>query len=95
MLLLAELSSVSAQKVILSPRPLMHAMSSYVPNFDLTSQQVELCFFCYLATICCLSSHSASCLVCLTVCFSRMLLKHLFTYWAHWKKKLEVVMLQR
>ncbi|RHN43039.1 putative ubiquitinyl hydrolase 1 [Medicago truncatula] len=37
--LLQELSSVSAQKVVLSPRQLMRAMSSYIPNFDLTSQQ--------------------------------------------------------
>lgn len=37
--LLQELSSVSAQKVVLSPRQLMRAISSYIPNFDLTSQQ--------------------------------------------------------
>lgn len=37
--LIQELSSVSTEKVILSPRKVMHAMSSYIPNFDLTSQQ--------------------------------------------------------
>ncbi|CAJ2676917.1 unnamed protein product [Trifolium pratense] len=37
--LLQELSSVSTEKVILSPTKLMHAMSSYIPDFDLTSQQ--------------------------------------------------------
>jgi hypothetical protein len=73
----AELSSVSTEKVILSPTKLMRAMSSYIPDFDLTSQQVELRFFCHLAW--CFSSLSASCLVCLFVGFCRMLLKHLFT----------------
>ena len=38
----AELSSVSTESVVLSPTNLMRAMSCYIPDFDLTSQQVEL-----------------------------------------------------
>ncbi|KAK7318501.1 hypothetical protein RJT34_03203 [Clitoria ternatea] len=37
--LLQELSSVSAERVTLSPRNLMLTMSNYIPNFNLTSQQ--------------------------------------------------------
>ncbi|XP_014511633.1 ubiquitin carboxyl-terminal hydrolase 27 isoform X2 [Vigna radiata var. radiata] len=37
--LLEELSSVSGEKVTLSPRKTMLAMSNYIPNFSLTSQQ--------------------------------------------------------
>ncbi|XP_061344595.1 ubiquitin carboxyl-terminal hydrolase 27 [Gastrolobium bilobum] len=37
--LLEELSSVSTEKVILSPRKMMLSMSNYIPNFNLTSQQ--------------------------------------------------------
>ncbi|XP_028755041.1 ubiquitin carboxyl-terminal hydrolase 27 isoform X2 [Neltuma alba] len=37
--LLEELSFVSAEKVILSPQKVMLAMSDYIPNFNLTSQQ--------------------------------------------------------
>ncbi|ESW31785.1 hypothetical protein PHAVU_002G267600 [Phaseolus vulgaris] len=37
--LLEELSSVSGEKVTLSPRKTMLAMSNYIPNFNLTSQQ--------------------------------------------------------
>ncbi|KAK7358886.1 hypothetical protein VNO77_00826 [Canavalia gladiata] len=37
--LLEELSSVGAERVILSPRKMMLAMSNYIPNFNLTSQQ--------------------------------------------------------
>ena len=38
----AELSSVSAERVTLSPQKTMLAMSNYIPDFNLTSQQVEL-----------------------------------------------------
>ncbi|CAI8619067.1 unnamed protein product [Vicia faba] len=37
--LLQELSLVSTENVVLSPINLMRAMSSYIPDFDLTSQQ--------------------------------------------------------
>lgn len=37
--LLEELSSLSAERVTLSPRNTMLAMSNYIPNFNLTSQQ--------------------------------------------------------
>ncbi|KAK4264822.1 hypothetical protein QN277_025948 [Acacia crassicarpa] len=37
--LLEELSFVSAEKVLLSPQKVMLAMSDYIPNFNLTSQQ--------------------------------------------------------
>ncbi|XP_014631266.1 ubiquitin carboxyl-terminal hydrolase 27 isoform X3 [Glycine max] len=37
--LLEELSSVSAERVTLSPRKMMLAMSNNIPNFNLTSQQ--------------------------------------------------------
>ncbi|KAH1251156.1 Ubiquitin carboxyl-terminal hydrolase 27 [Glycine max] len=37
--LLEELSSVSAERVTLSPRKMMLAMSNCIPNFNLTSQQ--------------------------------------------------------
>ncbi|XP_054807916.1 ubiquitin carboxyl-terminal hydrolase 27 isoform X2 [Prosopis cineraria] len=37
--LLQELSFVSAEKVTLSPQKVMLAMSDYIPNFNLTSQQ--------------------------------------------------------
>ncbi|XP_027363784.1 LOW QUALITY PROTEIN: ubiquitin carboxyl-terminal hydrolase 27 [Abrus precatorius] len=37
--LVEELSSVSAETVILSPQKVMIAMSNYIPNFNLTSQQ--------------------------------------------------------
>ncbi|CAJ1937927.1 unnamed protein product [Sphenostylis stenocarpa] len=37
--LLEELSSISGEKVTLSPRKTMLAMSNYIPNFNLTSQQ--------------------------------------------------------
>ncbi|KAL2342962.1 hypothetical protein Fmac_004247 [Flemingia macrophylla] len=37
--LLEELSSLSAERVTLSPRKTMLAMSNYIPNFNLTSQQ--------------------------------------------------------
>ncbi|KAL5175746.1 Ubiquitin carboxyl-terminal hydrolase 27 [Glycine soja] len=37
--LLEELSSFSSERVTLSPRKMMLAMSNYIPNFNLTSQQ--------------------------------------------------------
>lgn len=37
--LIDELSTVRQERAVLSPRILMHAMTSHVPNFNLTSQQ--------------------------------------------------------
>ncbi|GAU19681.1 hypothetical protein TSUD_78060 [Trifolium subterraneum] len=57
--LLQELSSVSTEKVILSPTKLMRAMSSYIPDFDLTSQQDAAEAFVHL--ICSLREESGGC----------------------------------
>ncbi|KAJ1412913.1 Ubiquitin specific protease, conserved site [Sesbania bispinosa] len=57
--LLHELSSVSAEKVILSPRKIMLAMSHYIPNFNLTSQQDAAEAFLHL--LCSLRDESGDC----------------------------------
>lgn len=36
----AELSIAGEQRIVLSPRRVMHEIAYYVPNFNLTSQQV-------------------------------------------------------
>ena len=60
-----ELSSFSLEKVTVSPRKMMLAMSNYIPNFNLTSQQVELCVCLRidLVVVLCFSFVSCSCLV--------------------------------
>ncbi|KAK7247518.1 hypothetical protein RIF29_42401 [Crotalaria pallida] len=57
--LLEELSSVSAEKVGLSPRRIMLAMSHYIPNFNLTSQQDAAEAFLHL--ICSLREEFGGC----------------------------------
>ncbi|XP_019462595.1 PREDICTED: ubiquitin carboxyl-terminal hydrolase 27 [Lupinus angustifolius] len=57
--LLEELSSVSAEKVVLTPRKIMLAMSHYIPNFNLTSQQDAAEAFLHL--ICSLREEFGGC----------------------------------
>ncbi|XP_058787665.1 ubiquitin carboxyl-terminal hydrolase 27-like [Vicia villosa] len=57
--LLQELSSVSTENVVLSPTNLMRAMSSYIPDFDLTSQQDAAEAFVHL--LCSLREESGGC----------------------------------
>lgn len=39
----AELCEVGGGRVVLSPRKLMMAMAHYIPDFNLTTQQVQWC----------------------------------------------------
>ncbi|KAI5384294.1 hypothetical protein KIW84_071344 [Lathyrus oleraceus] len=57
--LLQELSSVSTESVVLSPTNLMRAMSCYIPDFDLTSQQDAAEAFLHL--LCSLREESGGC----------------------------------
>ncbi|KAK7269529.1 hypothetical protein RIF29_22260 [Crotalaria pallida] len=57
--LLQELSLVSAEKVVLSPRRIMLAMSHYIPNFNLTNQQDAAEAFLHL--ICSLREEFGGC----------------------------------
>ncbi|KAE9601298.1 putative ubiquitinyl hydrolase 1 [Lupinus albus] len=57
--LLEELSSVSSEKVVLTPRNIMLAMSHYIPNFNLTSQQDAAEAFLHL--ICSLREEFGGC----------------------------------
>lgn len=40
----AELGTAGERKVALNPNKVMRALTLYIQNFDLTSQQVQLCF---------------------------------------------------
>lgn len=47
----AELCEVGGGRVVLSPRKLMMAMAHYIPNFNLTTQQVQWCLLNALTTL--------------------------------------------
>lgn len=47
--LLEELSVISRERIVLSPRKVMLAMAHYIQNFNLTSQQVRMYLHNYLS----------------------------------------------